>query len=129
MNKSWLRLPIYLNGELRFEANPSGDLTVVDAYERMDFVFENIEFCFAEGRMMDVEIFDRLDMLGDRVRENNYPPFAELTNLIVSISSRYGFDEPPNSDSKWIRRNDSGNIVIWIDRNKIVSESNKRLFG
>ena len=124
-----MRFPIYLNGEKRFDAKPSGDLTVIDACERMDFVFDNIEFCLAEGRLMDVGIFDRLEALRDQIRDSNIPPFDHLTDLLGDISLRYGFSETLSSDSMWIRKDDSGQISIWIDRDKIVAESNKRLFG
>ena len=126
MNDSWLRYPIYLNGEQRFDANPSGDVSVVDAYERMDFVFENIEFCFAEGRLMDVEIFDRLDTLSDQIRANDIPHFDQIADLVDSIRKRYAFND---SGSAWTRKHESGAIVIWIDRDKIVAKSNKELFG
>lgn len=129
MTDQWLRFPIYLNGERRFDANPSGDLTVADAYERMDFVFENIEFCFAEGRLMDVEIFRLLDSLGDRIREGDAPAFSQLTGLTSAICSRYGFDAASDSDSIWIRQGESGEKMIWIDRDDFVSESNAELFG
>ena len=127
MTQSWLRYPIFLNGEKRFEANSSGDLAVVNAYERMDFVFEKIEFCLAEGRLMDGEIFHFLDSLSDRIRGNDIPSFDQIADLVDRIGSRYGFNA--DSESMWIRQHESGEIMIWIDRDKIVAESNKRLFG
>ncbi|MCA9173033.1 MAG: hypothetical protein KDB14_00890 [Planctomycetales bacterium] len=122
-------MAIFLNGEKRFDANPRGELTVDDAFERMDFVYENIEFCCAEGRLMDVAIFDQLESLGERVRANDTPPFNQVAELAEKIGSRYGFGGPELSDSAWVRRDKAGQFVIWIDRDKIVAESNKKLFG
>ena len=129
MIENWQTFPIYLNGEKRFDANPSGELSTVDAYERMQFVHDNIEFCLAEGRLMDVEIFDLLGSLGDSIRGNKIPPFDQIEDLVDRIGLRYGFNATSNSESRWIRRHDSGEIMIWIDRDKIVAESNKRLFS
>jgi len=128
MIDSWLRLPIYLNGEKRFDANPSRELTVVDAYERMCFVTENIEFCFAEGRNMDGEIYCRLEDLGDGISRNNIPSFNTIVDLQDRISERYGFGISSRSSSVWIQRDASGQHRIWIDRDTIAAESNKLLF-
>ena len=125
MSESWLRLPIYLDGKERFAANPSGDLTVIDAYERMDFVFDAIEFCFAEGRLMDVEIFNLLDDLGDRISQQDVPEYTEISNLVDRISSRYGLDPSAMSDSGWVRQSDSGEYQIWIDQQQIIAARNE----
>lgn len=129
MIDSWLRLPIYLNGEKRFDANPRGELTVVDAFERMYLVSENIEFCFAEGRNMDGQIYCRLEDLGGQISRNDIPPFKTIIDLLDRISKRYGFDISSRSSSVWIQRDESGQHRIWIDRDKIVAESNARIFG
>jgi hypothetical protein len=94
----------------------------------MDFVFDAIEYCFAEGRCMDVKIFDRLEDLGDRIRRNDIPPLTEISDLVDRISSLYGFDANSISDSRWIRLADSGECQIWIDQQKIVAEHNEYLF-
>lgn len=128
MTKSWLRFPIYLDGEKRFDANPNGDVTVIDASKRMDFVFEHIEFCFAEGRLMDLEIFHQLEDLKDHVRRNNIPAYDEIRHLVDSIASRYGFDASIKSGSMWIRQDVCDQPAIWIDRELVIEESNRRLF-
>tara|TARA_R110002096_G_scaffold206374_1_gene392637 strand:- start:747 stop:1124 length:378 start_codon:yes stop_codon:yes gene_type:complete len=125
MSETWLRLPIFLDGQERFAANPSGDLTVIDAYERMDFVFNAIEYCFAEGRLMDVEIFNLLDDLGDRIRQQDVPEYAEISGLVDRISSRYGFEPSAMSGSGWVRQSDSGEYQIWIDQQQIVAARNE----
>ncbi|QDT48180.1 hypothetical protein Pan258_22200 [Symmachiella dynata] len=129
MSESWLRLPIYLDGKERFAANPSGDLTPIDAYERMDFVFNSIESCFADGRFMDVEIFNLLDGLGDRIRQQDVPGFVEISVLADRISSLYGLEPSAISDSGWVRQSDSGEYQIWIDKKKIIAAANEYLLG
>jgi hypothetical protein len=129
MNELWLRLPIYLDGTKRFDANPGGPITSVDAYERMRFVFDNIEFCFAEGRLMDVEIFDLLEDLGDRIRRKDIPQETQVAEIAKRIGSRYGFDSPSMSNSRWIRQADSGECRIWIEQQKRLAEGNGYLFG
>ena len=129
MNDAWLHLPIYLDGRKRFDAIPVGVLTVADAYERMDFVFNAIEYCFAEGRLMDVEIFESLEDLGGRIRRKDIPPLTQISDLVDRISTRYGFDSTSISESGWIRQGDAGEYHIWIDQQKIVAEHNEYLFG
>ena len=129
MSDAWLHLPIYLDGRKRFDASSVDTLTVEAAYERMAFVFDAIECCYAEGRLLDAEIFDRLEELGDRIGRNDIPALAEIFELAGLIGSRYGLDVTDNSDSSWVRRTDSGEDRIWIDQRKIVTENDEPLIG
>jgi hypothetical protein len=129
MSDAWLHLPIYLDGRKRFDASSVDPLTVEAAYERMAFVFDAIECCYAEGRLLDVETFDRLEELGDRIRQNDIPALAEVFELAGLIGRRYGLDVTEHSDSSWVRRTDSGEYRIWIDQRKIVAENDEPLIG
>ncbi|MEZ6143184.1 MAG: hypothetical protein R3B84_21680 [Zavarzinella sp.] len=126
---TWMHRAIYLDSVKRFDAVLTGSLPVSEIYERMSFVFDNIEYCFAEGRLMDLEIFNRLDDLADLVNRNVIPPLTLVSDIAERISSRYGFDTDSITRSMWIRKADSGEYVIWIDQTKIIAESNERLFG
>ena len=129
MSDAWLHLPIYLDGRKRFDASSVDPLTVEAAYERMAFVFDAIECCYAEGRLLDIETFDRLEELGDRIRRNDFPSLTEISDLAGLISTRYGLEATCKSDSSWVRRTDSGEYRIWIEQRKIVAENDEPLIG
>jgi hypothetical protein len=125
MNTRWVDFPIYLDGIKRFEAVAPGKLSASEAVERLWFVHDNIEFCFAEGRLIDRDLFDDLESLSEQLKRHEPPALNAIEDLAKRMAARYGFDLP---DSEWIKRDD-GIDQIWIDQTRIVAESNKRLFG
>jgi hypothetical protein len=104
-------------------------IPTLDLLERMQFVHDNIEYCFAEGRMMDSAIFFVLDNAADRIALDEYSTRKELWELAERLATRYGFAQQSLADSSWIKLETNGECLIWIDQANIINESNRRLFG
>lgn len=129
MHTNWYALAIYLDGARRFAACHTDLMPVAEAVERMQFVHDNIEYCFAEGRLIDLSIFDALDDAADRISRGGEPTIEEVRHLADRLAVRYGFNQQSMKDSRWIKSQPDNEIVIWIDQSKLIAESNRRLFG
>lgn len=128
MKSNWLDFPIYLDGIKRFEACNASALSSREMFERIEFVHDNIEYCFAEGRLMDLAIFFEIDKIASQVSLNESPARKDVEELAERLSVRYGLANE-NASPSWIKIGSDGQCLIWIDQANIISESNRRLFG
>lgn len=97
--------------------------------ERLQFVHDAIEYCFAEGRLIDRAIFDALEDAADRISRADFPTVDEARLLAKRLAERYGFDNEASISATRIITQQNGECVIWIDQSKIIADSNRRLFG
>ncbi len=104
-------------------------MSVPEIFERLQFVHDEIEYCFAEGRLIDPAIVNALEDATDRVSRADCPTVDEARILANRLAERYGFDKEAPISATWIRTQQIGECVIWIDQSKIIAESNRRLFG
>jgi hypothetical protein len=128
MKFNWLDFPIFLDGIKRFEGCNANALSSREMFERIEFVHDNIEYCFAEGRLMDLAIFFEIDKIASQVSINESPARKEVEELAERLSVRYGLANE-NASPSWIKIGSDGQRLIWIDQANIISESNRRLFG
>jgi hypothetical protein len=89
----WLKLPLYRNGILYLpgldvEEFFEGDIREI--CQRIMLVHDAYENRLCEGRLIDPEIFNELDGLGDRL---DTVTLDELKPLIRKLGERYGLYE------------------------------------
>lgn len=129
MNMNWYTFAIYLDGVRRYESCQADALSVPEMIERLQFVHDEIEYCFAEGRLIDHAIFDALEDAADRIYRADYPTVEEARTLAKRLAERYGVNKEASITETWIKTQQNGESVIWIDQSKIITDSNRRLFG
>ena len=126
---NWYAFAIYFDGVRRYESCHADAMPVSEVVERLQFVHDNIEYCYSEGRWFDRAIFDALEDAADRISRAEYPTNEEVRIMANRLAERYGFDEKAPKAETWIRIQPNGESVIWIDQSKIITDSNRRLFG
>ena len=129
MNMNWYTFAIYLDGVRCYESCQADAMSVPEILERLQFVHDEIEYCFAEGRLIDRAIFDALEDAADRIYRADYPTVDEARILAKRLAERYGFDNAASISATWIITQQNGECVIWIDQSKIITDSNRWLFG
>ena len=118
MKTPWFELAIYLDGIRHFEACRTKTMPVAEMLQRLQFVHDNIEQCFAEGRLMDRNIFDELDDAQERLKQKDLPDVTEVMELAERMATRYGLDADDPCESGWIKKDRDGRLMIWIDHRK-----------
>lgn len=129
MNMNWYSFAIYLDGVRRYQSCRADGISVPEIIERLQFVHDAIEYCFAEGRLIDRAIFDALEDAADRISRADFPTVDEARLLAKRLAERYGFDNEASISATRIITQQNGECVIWIDQLKIITDSNRRLFG
>lgn len=129
MNIDWYTFAIYLDGVRRYESCQADAISVPEIIERLQFVHDAIEYCFAEGRLIDRGIFDAIEDAADRVSRADYPTVDEARILAKRLAERYGFDKEAPKTETWMQTQQNGECVIWINQSKINTDSDRRLFG
>jgi hypothetical protein len=118
MKTPWFELAIYLDGIRHFEACRTKTMPVAEMLQRLQFVHDNIEHCFAEGRLIDRNIFDELDDAQERLKRKDLPDITEVMELAERMATRYGLDADDPCESGWMKKDRDGRFMIWIDQRK-----------
>jgi hypothetical protein len=117
---SWLARPIACEDVIVLEALDAEHLSSTDLREiclRMDVILQTIEMSRCEGRLMPVEIFDRIEKLADLVLHGWRPPLTDWTGLICEFGEHYGLSgDGPIPVDPAVYQNAVERFNVWPDR-------------
>lgn len=97
----WLRLPIHCNGRLIRPPMPHDQIDDVALFEiclRMHLIMDSVEYERAEGRLMNVSIFDSIDSLHDQLAHGRSPRLHDWHEMILHFGEYYQLNHDQQID-------------------------------